>query len=161
MNLVTPRMRQRAQWLAELRDEVGHRAAHGGAICPVCLLPARIWRRSIHHTMVEALATLYFAGGTETYHHLPTLRNGYSGDDAKLVYWSLIEEEPEAVRDDGGRAGWWRCTEAGRRFLYGELAVVKYKFTYGGKVIDESGSMVTVEDCYREAFDLAVLKARS
>ena len=53
------------------------------------------------------------------------------GDAAKLVYWGLIEEEA-LQREDGGRAGWWRVTAYGERFLKGLIRVPKY-----ARVFDE------------------------
>lgn len=137
-----------------------HAAANGGVHCPTCGQWAQQYHRSINKGMVIGLATIYQHGHVDRYVHLPTAVGRRSSEESKLVYWGLVEEE-RTVRPDGGRAGYWRCTGKGRRFLCGIQSVPRYAIVYDGHLLGHDGSNVTVHDCYRERFDLGVLLARS
>lgn len=102
-----------------------------GAHCPACGQMAKVYRRQIHAAMAQALIILYRfeAANPGEWAHLPTVLQRKQGDDAKLRYWDLIEEAAEQ-REDGGRAGYWRITDRGRRFVRGEIRVPKYALVY-------------------------------
>ena len=122
-----------------------------GEHCPCCTQFAKVYKRKINSGMVRALINLYAAGEGE-FHHLPPIDPSH-GDAAKLVYWSLIEEEP-TVREDGGRAGWWRITPQGVSFLRGRVTVTKYARIYDSRLLGFCGDTVGVRDSLGTKFRL-------
>lgn len=129
-----------------------------GTTCPVCDQHAQTYRRKITRPMVEALVAMARAGALTGWKHMPTVVGAKRADEAKLAYWGLLEEE-RTLRDDGGRAGYWRITTDGHAFLKGDLKVPKYALVYNGKCVGHDGDMVTAETCLGHKFDLAELLA--
>lgn len=141
---------QARRWLrARLRE---------GATCPVCDQHAQTYRRKITKPMVNALIAMARAGALTGWRHMPTVVGAHRADEAKLAYWGLLEEE-RTLRDDGGRAGYWRITPRGEAFLKGDLSVPKYALVYNGQCVGHEGERVTAEDCLDHQFDLAQLLA--
>jgi hypothetical protein len=129
-----------------------------GEKCPCCHQFAKMYRRTINGAMVRALANLYKAGGGSAfgYGHLPDM-DPSKGDAAKLVYWDLIEEE-RGVREDGGRAGYWRVTELGEEFLQGTIKLPKHARVYDQRLFGlDDTETVTIHDCWGKPFDLREL----
>jgi hypothetical protein len=133
------------QWLRERLDE--------GARCPCCTQEAKIYRRSIHANMARVLILLSRLPAGE-YAHVPTYANVRGGDYVKLKHWGFIEQDPAAERDDGSkRVGWWRITEAGRRFVKGEPAP-RYIHLYAQRFVPRScDEMITVEQALGQKFN--------
>lgn len=127
-----------------------------GVHCPACKQFAKIYRRKISGASVRALAALYRATRDGNYAHWPTVLGRKQADEAKLVHWGLVLEATEE-RPDGGRAGYWRITELGRRWLHGETTVPKYVSLYDGRFLSFDGDEVTARQCLGVAFDLAEL----
>lgn len=122
-----------------------------GTTCPVCGQHARLYRRKIHATMANQLVDAYNTVGTAEF-HAPTL--GISGGDfAKLAHWGLIAERT-GRRQDGGRAGWWRITRDGERFLHGEARVPEFVLIYDGERIGFDGDTVGLTTVLGDGFDL-------
>lgn len=84
-----------------------------------------------------------------------------SREEGKLVCWSLIEEA-NALRPDGGRAGWWRVTDKGEAFIWRGLMVPKYALIYDGRFLryDNPKDLVSIKDCLGKKFDLDDLMSR-
>lgn len=143
-------LRDAKAWLkARLRE---------GAACPLCDQHAQMYRRKITSTMAQAMIQLWRAAGTD-WAHLPTVVGAKRADEAKLVYWGLLEEERAIKRDDGGRAGWWRLTDDGALFVHGQLHVSKYALVYNGRCFGFEGEQVSIEDCLGARFRLDELLA--
>jgi hypothetical protein len=87
---------------------------------------------------------------------LPTISPSRGGEPAKLVYWEMIEEEPK-VREDGGRAGWWRITGLGIEWLHSRVSVPTYARVYDGRLLSLTGDPFWVKDAVKERFDLREL----
>jgi hypothetical protein len=136
---------------AWLRGELEH-----GAPCPCCTQMAKIYRRKVNATMARALIALYRAGGTTRYIHAPSLP-GDTHEMSQLAWWGLIAEESDRIRDDGGRAGWWRVTELGERWLYGAVTIPKYARIYDHRLLKVDGDPTTLEDALRRPFNLREL----
>jgi hypothetical protein len=138
--------------LEEARDWLRARVEDGD-YCPCCTQFAKVYKRKINSGMVRALINLYRAGGPgRDFRHLPPIDPSH-GDAAKLVYWELIEEEP-VVREDGGRAGWWRVTPLGEDFLRGWIKVIKYARVYDSRLLGFTGGKVDVRDALGTKFKL-------
>lgn len=112
------------EWLDENRGE--------GVSCPSCDQYVKVYRRKINAAMARALILFYKKNGTEWF-HLPSAI-GYGGDAAKLRYWGFIEEMKE-LREDGGRAGFWKVTAEGEEWLLGRTKAPKYALVYNGKLL--------------------------
>ena len=136
-------------WLAERMDE--------GADCPCCGQRAQVYRRKINSGMARALIVMWRAAGTG-WCHVPTVVGGRSSDECKLVYWGLIEEE-RVRRPDGGRAGWWRVTEDGARYVHGQLLLPKYALIYNGDCLGLEGERVGILSALGTKFDYDDLMA--
>ncbi len=131
-----------------------------GATCPCCGQFAKIYRRTITSGMARALILFYREGGTKEWVHGPTLLGGARADEAKLRYWNLIEEAT-GKRDDGGRAGYWRVTRRGERFVNGTLVLPKYALVFNGDLIEfDDEEHVDIIDALGTRFDYAELMGR-
>jgi hypothetical protein len=134
--------------LGEVKTIMRH-AVRKGIHCPGCTQHAKIYRRKINSTMARALITLWRAG--EGFHHGPSLR-GDTHELSQLKWWELIEEEP-IVREDGGRAGYWRITEKGEWFVKGESMLPRIARIYDSKVLNLVGEPVNIRHCLGSRFN--------
>lgn len=120
--------------LGEARRWLRVQARGKGAKCPCCAQVARVYPRTLNSGMASSLIRMYRIGGLE-WVHLPTQLPARSREEGKLAYWGLIEEATEERRPDGGRAGWWRVTERGERFIRCELEVWQRLGIYDDQVV--------------------------
>lgn len=138
-----------------------------GAECPCCRQLAKVYRRRINSGMAVALIKLYRAGGTD-WVHKPTVLAGVGAaarDESLLRYWGLLQEHDDK-RPDGGRAGWWRVTELGARFVRGEVLVPAWVHLYDSRPVHLPGmrtfaeEQVSIQTCLGKRFDWAELMGR-
>lgn len=143
-------------WLRERVDE--------GAGCPCCGQYAKVYRRAMTATTARTMIAMYrverYRLNPNAFAHVPTLLRTYARDVAHqggyatlAQHWGLIEEE-RRVREDGGRAGWWRLTPAGFAFVRDTLRVPKYVRLYDGRVLshdDDEG--VGIRDVLGKRFN--------
>jgi hypothetical protein len=142
-------LREARDWLRERVDE--------GATCPCCTQLAKVYRRRIHATLARAIITLYRHGGAGQFVHAPSLP-GDTHEISQAVWWGLIQED-EAVREDRGRAGWWRVTPRGVAFILQETQVPKYARVYDGRCLGLTGDPVWISDALGAKFSYADLMA--
>lgn len=142
-------LREARDWLRERVDD--------GATCPCCTQLAKVYRRRIHATLARAIITLYRHGGLGQFVHAPSLP-GDTHEISQAVWWGLIEED-EAVREDRGRAGWWRVTPLGAAFILQEQQVPKYARVYDGRCLGLVGEPVWISDALGAKFSYADLMA--
>lgn len=140
--------------LGEARSWLRERALKQGSPCPCCSQMTKVYRRSMHAAMGQALITMHRTGGTD-WVYLPSI-GGRGGDASKLRYWGLIEEE-QTLRPDGGRAGYWRVTRKGSAFVRGEVTVPRYAHVYDGRCIRLDGPMVDIRDVLAKRFNYDAL----
>jgi len=133
------------------------RGVEDGVRCPCCTQLVKVYRRKLNSGMAVSLIRMYRAAGTD-WVHLPTQVGARSREEGKLRYWGLVEEK-NAVRDDGGHAGWWRLTDAGRSFVLGESRVPRYARVFDGVCRGLRGELVSISDCLGDKFDYAELMA--
>lgn len=108
--------------------------AQQGITCPCCNQYVKVYRRKLTTMTAQALVLMYRQAG-EGWVNLPALLGRKQADEAKARYWGLIQES-EDVRDDGSkRAGWWRLTELGVRFVQGRARVPKYALIYNSQLV--------------------------
>jgi hypothetical protein len=129
---------------------------HDGITCPTCDQYAKVYRRNINSGMARSLILLYRQG--PGFVHVPTAIGARSREEGKLAYWGLAEEE-HVVREDGGRAGWWRITSLGVQFVLGRVSVQKYALVYNGRVLEHDGPPWTIRDALGKRFNYAELMA--
>ena len=141
-------------WMREHIDEGTH--------CLCCTQFAKIYKRNVNATMARSLIALYRAYGRE-FGSLPDLRRKvglhHSNQEATMAYWKLIEEEP-TVREDGGRAGFWRVTDLGERWILRQTTIPKYARVYDGRCLGHRGDPVTIIDALGERFNYWELMRR-
>lgn len=144
----TPEMplRMAQDKLRELVDE-GHE-------CPCCTQFAKVYQRKIHASMAAGLVKLYRRSAEQfTFWGIAEfLAHRELADFAKLAYWGLVEEEAVS-REDGGRAGCWRVTDKGQRFVLGHQTVPKYARIYNGRCLGWRGDPVTIRDALGDKFN--------
>lgn len=135
---------------AELRTLVDE-----GHTCPLCKQFAKVYRRKINSTQARALIIIHRQCGTD-WAYLPSLRMAlaphHSNEEPKLRYWGLLEERP-INRGDGGRAGEWRVTELGQRFVKGEVTVQKYARIYNGHCLGFVGERISIREALGDKFN--------
>ncbi len=131
--------------LQEARD-VLRTLLDDGHECPCCRQFAKVYRRKIHATMAKDLILIYRQVPVGEWFHLADTVGYNGGDTAKLAYWSMMEEETTIVRDDGGRAGYWRLAPSGAAWARGETVVQKYARVYDGRCLSLVGDPVDIRD---------------
>jgi hypothetical protein len=147
---VAPRVITGASLVHEARAfVVEHRSDTGGTACPVCDQHVQLYRRAFHSTMARTLIAMYRAAGRD-FVHVPSLV-GHPGDTAKGRWWG-VTEELDAVRPDGGRAGWWRVTDKGERFVLGRAVIPSHVLVYLNRVEGFDGDMVSIREVLGERF---------
>lgn len=127
-----------------------------GTRCPCCTRYVKVYERPINGTMARSLIAMYRAWG-RGWGDLPKLRKEaqlhHSNQEGQLAHFGLIEEE-DVRREDGGRAGFWRVSELGERWVRGEAMVQKYARTYDGRLLQLTGEPVAITDVLGTGFDL-------
>ena len=137
------------QWLAERITT--------GARCPCCNQFTRVYRRQINSGMARSLIAMYLHGSNGEWVHLPTQIGARSREEGKLRYWGLVEEKVAVQRTDGGRAGYWRITDAGRAWVTGQTKVPKFVAVYNNTVLQRFGDQVGIMDTLGSRFNYAEL----
>lgn len=123
-----------------------------GVVCPCCEQLAKRYPRTIYSTMAASIIAIYRAAGRE-WIHIPTLLDRRAAADVpKLRHWGLLEEEM-TLREDGGRAGFWRLTEAGVAYVIGNRHVPKTAYVYNNEVLGYEGPQVSIQDALGTKFD--------
>ena len=144
--------------LAQARDQLRD-LVDRGCQCPCCTQYAKVYRRKINSGMARSLIRMWRLAGTD-WINVPTSIGARSREEGKLAYWQLVEESTD-VRDDGGRAGWWRVTERGAQFVTNQLKVPKYARVYDGRCLGLRGELVTIRRCLSSRFDYDELMSAS
>lgn len=143
---------QRWDTLREAKGDLNVRVTSGeGVTCPCCGQLAKMYKRKINSTMARAAITMFRAGPSAGFMHVPSLP-GDMHEVSQLVWWGLIEEKP-GRRDDEGRHGWWRLTKEGVEFVLGQRKVVKYMLVYDHNVIGSEGDLVDIKDALGSKFN--------
>lgn len=135
--------------LREARDWLRSKL-YDGAKCPCCKQMAKIYKRRLHATMAKGLIQLYRHGGEHDFVHTASLP-GDTHEMSQASWWGLIEEE-KILRPDGGRAGYWKLTEAGTRFVLRRGTIPEYALIYDSILFRVEGSPVSIEDCLGKKF---------
>lgn len=136
--------------ISEARDWLRKRLDRGAA-CPVCTQHAQVYRRTINAGMARSLIAMYRVGGT-AWVHVPTQVGARSREEGKLAYWGLVEEAKHP-RANGSRAGWWRVTEKGERFVHDELVLPRYARVFNGRCLGLTGEPVGIRQALGKRFD--------
>ena len=124
-------------------------------ICPTCQQSIKIYKRKLNKNMARTLIEMYKAG-KYTYHHVPSLP-GDTHEASQLAWWALIISSPRR-RSDGGHAGKWKLTSAGRLFVEGRITVESHcEVDRGGEPLELMGKQVKISECLGEPFDLREL----
>jgi hypothetical protein len=137
------------QWLAN--------RVNSGARCPCCGQYAKVYRRQINSGMARSLIAMYLHGPQGQWVHLPTQVGARSREEGKLRYWGLVEEQVDVQRSDGGRAGYWRLTNAGRTWVTGQSTVPKFVYVYNNIVLRLEGPQVSITDALGSRFNYSEL----
>lgn len=128
-----------------LRSRLDH-----GDSCPLCGQHAKMYRRKINAGMATSLISMHRIAPTGGWVHVHAI-GARSREEGKLAYWGLVEEQ-NGVGIHGGRAGYWRVTDAGRAFLKG-TKVPKYAKVYNGKCYGHEGDLVSIRDALGTKFN--------
>ncbi|MGH7743351.1 MAG: hypothetical protein ACREQ5_00815 [Candidatus Dormibacteria bacterium] len=143
-----------AQARARLNERVETRE---GARCPCCDQFAKVYRRRLSSGIARALIRGHRAAGMGWF-HAPTVV-GDRGDLSKARYWGLVEEE-RTRRPGGGRAGFWRLTVQGDRFVRGQLWVPAHARIYTGRFLGlDNTEKIDIHGALGSRYSLAGLMA--
>jgi len=147
-----------SQTLAQARATTWTAAHVNGVVCPCCDQFVKVYARPLNSIMARILIVLYHrdnSGPRGAYHHLQAVAASvghHGGEGAKLVYWGLAVEE-RMRREDGGRAGQWAITDAGRAFVERHTTVPRYAVVYNGQLQRMEGPEVSIVDALGARFD--------
>jgi hypothetical protein len=123
--------------LAELREWLEAEArTKPGAICPACTRKVRVYKRTIHASMANSLITMWWLGNRGS---LDWFDYATRGDEAKLRYWDLIEDDPD-------RDSRWRVTPVGQAFILGDVRMEKYADVFNTRCLARYGEMISIRD---------------
>lgn len=125
-----------------------------GYPCPCCTQYAKVYRRKVNASMSLWLIALYRSGGVTKFVHGSSLQREHNiagRDYPHMAHWGLIEEE-KALREDGGRSGWWRLTNAGEEWARNRSSVPKYARVYDGRLLQLLGEPVRITDALGTKF---------
>lgn len=112
----------------------------GGTKCPTCGQHVQLYRRGLGSSMVRALVAIYqYFRQSDSLEWLKVpdflLRHGIPrADEAKLVYWGLLEPFVGLRKDGSPRNGYYRITDLGRQFVEDRVRVPKYVYVYNSEV---------------------------
>lgn len=121
-----------------------------GALCPCCGQYAKVYRRKINSGMARSLIHMYRING-KGWVHVRAI-GAQSREEGKLAYWGLVEEQV-GTGLHGGRAGYWRVTDAGENFILNGKLVPKYARVYNGRVLGfDHSEMVGIKDALGTKF---------
>jgi hypothetical protein len=148
--------------VAQARAWLTVESQKGGAVCPCCTQFVKVYRRVLNAGMAHALVVMYRAHGLAWQQKTETLRGvgAAARDESLLRFWGLLEEDLR-LREDGGRAGWWRVTEEGREFVLGRSAVPRHAVVFDSRCLrlDDSEGRITVREALAKKFNWAELMA--
>lgn len=150
--------------LLEARNWLRERALNGGAKCPCCHQQTKVYRRKMTATTGRVMIAMHRAAGTDWVHVPDLMRDvmpdvAHQGGYATLAqHWGLITESPD-IREDGGRAGWWRLTRAGEAFVTGHHRVRCYAHLYDGRCLGKTGDLVDITNVLGTKFSYDALMA--
>jgi len=125
------------EWLRKRIDK--------GAKCPCCRQFVKVYRRKLNSSMARALIHFYTHSPTQWFHADTAMKTmpGSRGDYVKLAYWSLIESKVD--QDPDARAGWWRVTSLGRKFVLNDGTTVdSHAVLYDGIVLRRDGDPISI-----------------
>lgn len=128
-----------------------------GAKCPCCTQMAKVYRRKLNSSMARTLITMYRHGAEHRFVHSPSLP-GDTHEASQLQWWGLVEEE-RALREDGGRTGWWRLTPRGTAFVQAEATTYSHARIYDSRCLGLTGGQVLIGDCIGNRFSYRELMA--
>jgi hypothetical protein len=130
-----------------------------GVICPCCDQNARVYKRRLTHSMVQALIGLYRAGGISEWVHGPSITREHRGEEARLQYWGLIEPATAESKPLGAQRGYWRVTRRGQLFLSNKISVPAYAQVYNARSFGLRGKPTKITDILGSRFSLKKLLA--
>lgn len=146
-------------WTLGQTREWQRQHAEDGRPCANCSQLVKVYHRPLNANMASALVFLWQAAGMDWCHirtTLPDDKRFQHREEGKLRYWGLLEEETTR-RADGGRAGWWRVTPEGARFVTGTCLVPKYAAIYDAKLQRLHGVKIGIHQALSTKFDYAAL----
>lgn len=143
-----------------------------GAFCPCCEQLAKVYKRKLGSAMAFVLVLVDRHKGDE-WIHIPSYINAQSlkpvwaaavrggGDYAKLIHWGLLERAPNQEREDGSdRAGYYKITSAGRKFVRNKIRVPRHIWFYDGEPLNrEDDETVSIGEALGDKFDYSELMA--
>lgn len=158
--------------LSPLRDAVAfvQDQREEGVTCPCCGQFAKLYKRTIHAAMARSAIDLYQRGAYDLepfadpkkpggWTHLTRAGNP-GGDEAKLRYWRLLEEKPDAETSGGSHSGYWRLTQRGVHFVRDALVVPKYALIYNGDCLGHEEPLIGIRQALGRKFDYEELMSR-
>jgi len=133
-----------------------------GVPCPACSQTVQLYKRKITRGVLEELIAVFRAGGTTRWVELADLKTRglcpTGGTQlGKASYFGVVEQG-HGIPDghaDGAPRGWWRVTRQGEDWIRGRYTIPHHtKLVFDGGTYGEQGGPWTVEDAYKEPFDL-------
>jgi len=133
-----------------------------GCICPVCDRFGKIHKTPITASGAFTLLKLYEAlrtGNTdkEGFVHIESYmtkqRIPIKGAHSRLQHWGLCEIKMN--NDDTKRtSGFWKITEKGKRFIFGQIKIPKSAWMYNEKVLEwEDDNMIDIHQALNNKFN--------
>jgi hypothetical protein len=134
---------------------------NGGGKCPCCRRRVQVYKRTLNSSMAYGLITMHRIHGVE-YGHAPSTGNlaQLGGELARLKVWGLLQES-DVVRSDGGRAGWWKVTDAGVDFALNRSRQPKRAWIYSNEALRFDTNTVSIVEALGKKFNYSELMSSS
>lgn len=155
-----------------IREAKAYLRAHfeKGVECPCCGKHVKLYKRGLTGAMAVGLCLLkryndafpeQFVHIEDHFKNIEGLSSSVRGDVAKLRHWGLIEPW-QARREDGSkRAGLWRITALGARFVDGKVKVPAHVLIYNDIFLGFSDEHVTIQQAMGKKFNYREIMADS
>lgn len=146
--------------LGKVRQAVFNKAEKGQN-CPCCGQLVKIYKRIIYSSMAYDLTFLYKLSkknnNTEYFHVKDFCKKTRGGDNAKMVFWGLIEELPNT--DDAKKnSGYWRITKKGKDFVENKISIQKAILCYNSEFLGfADDGYVNIKSCLGKKFNYSEL----
>lgn len=142
-----------------------HKNRMKGCVCEVCEQYVKMYRRKLTSSMAYGMILIYNAGQIDWFHldkffKSQNCATSIRGDIPKLRYWGFIEKMV-AVREDGNpRAGYYRLTQKGMRFISGKIMAPTYAIIYNNKLFGMSNEDTDIRKALTNKFNYNQLMGR-
>ena len=126
-----------------------------GVKCPCCTQEVKLYKYKINVGMAVVLIQMYKLN-KEWVHPLKDLKTN-NGDYAKLRFWGLVKPCTDELEEDKKASGYWKVTEAGRKYVENKITVKEKAYLFNNKCYGFSENEINIVDALKNKFSYSEL----